>query len=181
MQNLWVQVGLEDESRNVFDQNDINEGNMKMDIAYRALDNSKIDFEVYLIERPFFNVPYIFITIVMDNKENEDMRYIRSAGLYWNSLVDKGLTDGIKSTMNYDPEMPVMDNGEQVTKTMWYTPFYGINHLDHPHDDTSGGGWCPQKGGDWGLYPSNPGGSGFPNEYKEVTPVYNGLVIGIKM
>ena len=82
MQNLWVQVGLEDESRNVFDQNDINEGNMKMDIAYRALDNSKIDFEVYLIERPFFNVPYIFITIVMDNKENEDMRYIRSAGLY---------------------------------------------------------------------------------------------------
>ena len=40
---------------------------MKMDIAYRALDNSKVDFEVYLIERPFFNFPYIFITIVMDN------------------------------------------------------------------------------------------------------------------
>ena len=83
--------------------------------------------------------------------------------------------------MTYDPEMPVIDNGEQVTKTMRYTPFYGINHLNLPHDDIFGGGWCSQKGEDWGLYPSNPGGSGFPNEYEEVTPVSDGLVIDIKM
>jgi len=178
--NVWIQVGLGDESRNIFDQNDINGGNMKMDIAYRALDTSKVDFEVYLVERPFFNVPYIFITIVMDNKENKDLRYIRPAGLYWDSLVDKGLTDGLKTTMTYDPEMPVMDGGEQVTKTMRYTPFYGVNHLDRPHDDGSGG-WCPQRGGDWGSYPSNPGGSGFPNQYEEVTPVCDGLLVDIKM
>jgi len=55
-----------------------------------------------------------------------------------------------------------------------------VNHLDRPNDDGSGG-WCPQKGGDWGAYPSNPGGSGFPNQYEEATPVCDGLVIDIKM
>lgn len=153
---------------------------MDMDVAYRALDTSKVNYEVYLIERAFFNVPYMFITIVMDNKDNNDMRYTRPAGLYWDKLVEKGLTIGLNTEMTYDPEMPVIDNGEQTVKTMRYTPFYGMNHLDRPNDDGSGG-WCPQKGGDWGSYPTNPGGSGFPNQYEEATPVCDGLVVDIKM
>ena len=177
---MWVQVGLGDASKDIFDQSHIDDGNMSMDVAYRALDTSKVDYEIYLIERTFFNVPYMFITIVMDNKDNDHMRYTRPAGLYWDKLVEKGLAgDELKIDMTYDPEMPVIEGGEQVVKTMRYTPaFYGMNHLDRPHDDGSGG-WCPQKGGDWGSYPTNPGGSGFPNQYEEATPVCDGLVVDI--
>ena len=73
-----------------------------MDVAYPALDTSKVNYEVYLIERAFFNVPYMFITIVMDNKDNNDMRYTRPAGLYWDKPVEKGLTIGLKTEMTYD-------------------------------------------------------------------------------
>lgn len=178
---MWVQVGLGDASKDIFDQSDIDDGNMSMDVAYRALDTSKVDYEIYLIERTFFNVPYMFITIVMDNKDNDHMKYTRPAGLYWDKLVEKGLVgDELKIDMTYDPEMPVIEGGEKVMKTMRYTPFYGMNHLDRPHDDDSGG-WCRQKGGDWGSYPTNPGESGFPNQYEEATPVCDGLVVDIKM
>ena len=178
---MWIQVGHGDASKDVFDQSDIDDRNMSMDVAYRALDTSKVDYEIYLIERAFFNVPYIFITVVMDNKENNHMRYTRPAGLYWDKLVEKGLAHKeIKTEMTYDPEMPVIEDGRQVVKTMRYTPFYGLNHLDRPHDDRSGG-WCPQKGGYWGSYPNNPGRSAFPNQYQEATPVCDGFVVDIKI
>jgi len=178
---MWIQVGLGNTTRDVFDQTDIDNGNMAMDVAYRALDTSKVEYEVYLIERTFFNVPHMFVTVVMDNTDNNHMRYTRPAGLYWDKLVEMGLVNNLKTEMTYDPDMPVIDEkGEQVLKTMRYTPFYGLNHLNRPHDEGSGG-WCPQKGGDLGFYPANPGGSGFPNQYEEATPVCEGLVLDIKM
>jgi hypothetical protein len=178
---FWVQVGMGDESKDVFDQTDIDDGSMSMDVAYRALDTPKVNMEIYLIERPFFNVPYHFVTTVIDNKENSDMRYTRPDGLYWKELEERELTTGLKTEMTFDPVMPVIDGDSQVDKVMRYTPLYGMNHLDRPTDEGSGGGWCPQKGGDWGSYPTNPGGSGFPNEYEEATPVCDGLVQDIKM
>jgi hypothetical protein len=138
---FWVQVGLGDVVKDVFDQQDIDDGSMSMDIAYRALDTSKVNIEVYLIERPFFNVPYQFVTVVIDNKENDDMQYVRPGGLYWQELVGKSLTNGLKTVMSFDPVMPVIDGDSQVDKIMRYTPFYGMNHLDRPNDDGSGG-WC---------------------------------------
>ena len=70
---FWVQVGMGDLAKDVFNQTDIDDGTMSLDISYRALDTSKVDMDVYLIERPFFNVPYLFITTISDNKENKDM------------------------------------------------------------------------------------------------------------
>uniref|UniRef100_A0A7S1YJN6 Uncharacterized protein n=1 Tax=Grammatophora oceanica TaxID=210454 RepID=A0A7S1YJN6_9STRA len=55
-----------------------------------------------------------------------------------------------------------------------------MNHLDRPNDDGSGG-FCPNKGGDWGSYPSLPGGGGFPNEYEEITPQCDGFLLDIKL
>lgn len=57
-----------------------------------------------------------------------------------------------------------------------------MNHLDRPYDDgPDGGGWCAQTGGDWGSYPSNPGGFWSPNQYEEVTPVCDDLAVDMKM
>lgn len=108
------------------------------------------------------------------------MRYTRPDGLYWNELLKRSLTIGLKTKVTYNPVMPVIDKGLQIKREMHYTPFYGMNHLNRPDDDSSGG-WCPQKGGDWGGYPNNPSGSGFPNQYQETTPVCDGLVQDIKM
>jgi hypothetical protein len=76
--------------------------------------------------------------------------------------------------------MPVIDNEDQTVKSMRYTHLYGMNQLDRPNDDGSGG-WCPLKGRDWSSYPTNPGRSGFPNQCEEATPVCDGLVVDIKM
>lgn len=176
----WVNVGMGDENQDIFNQEDIDSGNMSLNVVMRALDFARVDYEVYMIERPFFNVPYLFVTIVIDNMDNTDMRYTRPNGLYWDKLVELGLSEGLKTTPTFDPVVPVIENGVSVDRIMRSTPFYGLNHLDRPNDDGSGG-WCPVKGGDWGSYPSAPGGAGFPNQYEEITPACDGLVLDIKM
>jgi hypothetical protein len=145
--NMWVQVGMGDEDMDIFNQTDIDSGTMSMNVAFRALDKAKVDYEIYMIERPFFNVPYLFVTVVIDNKENTDMRYTRPDGLYWDGLVERGLTAGLTTTITFDPVVPVIESdGSQVDATMRFVPFYGLNHLDRPNDDGSGG-FCPAKGG----------------------------------
>ena len=47
--------------------------------------------------RPFFNVPYMFIGIVMDSKlKTNDFSYIRPHGEYWESLVARDDVDTTK-------------------------------------------------------------------------------------
>jgi len=176
--NVWIQVGQGNARKDVFDQNDIDDGNMSMDIAFRILDKAKVDFEVYLVERTSFNVPYLYITVVVDNKENDHLRYVRPHGAYWDGLVRRGLTAGVTTEVTYDPDMPVLDkDGTPATKTMRYTPVQSLNVLD----GRGWGNWCPQKGGDWAYFPNNPTGSGWPNQYEEVTPVCDGLVVDVKL
>lgn len=180
--NMWIQVGRNVNGKNVFkdifNQSDIDDMNMSMDVAYRALDKSKVDFEVYLVERTSWNVPYIFVTVIVDNKENDHLSYVRPNGLYWDKLVEKGLDSGIKTQVTFDPEMPIIEkDGSQVTRTMRYTPLSAMNVLD----GYGYGNWCPQKGGDWAYYPDNPSGSGWPNQYQEVTPVCDGFVVDVKL
>ena len=51
-----------------------------------------MDIEVYLFERPFFNKPTIFVTVVMDNKPPypSDFSYVRPHGTYYEGLVARG-------------------------------------------------------------------------------------------
>jgi len=177
--NIWIQVGMGDLSRDVFDQTDIDNKTMDIDVAFRILDTSKVRHEIYLVERAFMNVPYVHVIVVMDNKKNKDFRYTRPDGLYWEKLKERGLAEGLKTTMTFDPNVPVINsNGDTVMRTMRYTPVGGLNHLD---DQVYGGNWCPQKGGDYGYWPENPSGSGFPNQYEEATPICDAVVVDIKM
>lgn len=175
----WVNVRMGNANRDTFSQEDIDSGNLSMDVVMRALDFAKVDHEVYMLERPFFNVPYLFLTIVIDNKNNTDMQYTGPDGLYWDKLVELRLDADLKMTPTFDPIIPVIDKGVSVNKVLRTTLFYGLNHLDRPNDN--GSDWCPAKASDWGSYPSAPGGSGFPNEYEEITPASDGLVLDIKM
>ena len=61
------------------------------------------------------------------------------------------------------------------------TELYGVHHPNRPADvGEQGGGACPQKGGDWDGYPDTKGGSGWPTQYEEVTPLCDGVLVDIK-
>lgn len=148
-------------------------GKDSLHVNWQAVDAQKTQGEYYLVERTFFNRPYIFLTAVYDNKDNEDHRYVRPAGKYFESLGDK--TAQVKTTVTKTPRFH-LENG-QVGKAIGL-PLYGVHHPDRNSYDS--GGACPLKGGDWGRYPDITGGSSWPTTYEEVTPLCDALLVDIK-
>lgn len=171
--NIWINVGGGNVARDIFDQTDIDEGNMDMDVAYRPLDTSKSNFEIYLFMRRSWNMPYLGIGVVVSNKYNDHMSYVRPHGVYWDTLK-KDMRDKMKTSVTYDPVVPTIDEGVTSDRTMRYLPMNGAHHLEW-------GGWCPQKGGIWNNYPRNPTGAGWENQYEEVTPICDALLIDMKL
>ena len=87
---VWANVGSGEKSRShhIGDLKDIYTKKPQI-IDYQAIDFTKYNYEVYLFERPFFNIPYTFITVVMEHKVNPVFEYIRPAGPYWEALKSK--------------------------------------------------------------------------------------------
>lgn len=148
-------------------------GKDALHVNWQAVDTRKTQAEFYLVERTFFNKPYIFLTAVYDNPDNADHRYIRPAGHYYESLGKKA--DGIKQTVTSKPRF-YLENG-QLNEAIGL-PLYGVHHPDRAAYDA--GGACPLKGGDWGRYPDTSGGSSWPTTYEEVTPLCDALLVDIK-
>jgi len=155
----WVNVGQK--------------GQDKLHVKWEAVDTSKTNVEYYLVERPFFNKPYLFITAVYDNKDNADHRYVRPDGAYYDSL--KGQHKKLKTEVTAQPRFH-LENGK-LEKAVGL-PVYGVHHPNRA--SFGGGGACPLKGGDWGRYPQTTGGSGWPTQYEEVTPLCDSVLVDIK-
>lgn len=155
----WVNVGQK--------------GKDALHVKWEAVDTSKTNAEYYLVERPFFNKPYLFVTAVYDNKDNEDHRYIRPDGKYYESVKNKA--KNIKKTVSSAPRFN-LENGK-VGKPVGL-PIFGVHHPNRASFDA--GGACPLKGGDWGRYPDTRGGSGWPTNYEEVTPLCDSVLVDIK-
>ncbi|NNC67268.1 MAG: hypothetical protein HKN83_04460 [Gammaproteobacteria bacterium] len=92
----WINVGGEDEST----------------VNWQAVDVSKTDAEFYLIERPFFNEPYLFITAVFNNADNQDFQYVRPDGAYYASLEDQAKQ--IKTEVTHEPRFH-LENGKTAS------------------------------------------------------------------
>jgi len=155
-------------------------------LHFKKVDLSKMNFELYLIERPFFNLDYIFITIVMDNADG-DYSYIRPDGPYYEALQAKGsdmndILNDIPKAANHFPPMPIKDEAEK--QNVIGLSVYGHHH-PHRHHHGLYGGACPSKGGDLGRYPvggaNAGGGASWPNTYEEITPVCDGFLLDLKM
>jgi hypothetical protein len=155
----WVNVGQE--------------GQDDSHVKWEAIDTTKTEAEYYLIERPFFNKPYLFLAAVFNNKDNDDHRYMRPAGAYFDSLPDSDIKP--KTEVTAQPRFH-LENGE--TKKAIGLPVYGVHHPDRSAFDA--GGACPLKGGDWGRYPGTAGGSGWPTQYEEVTPLCDAVLLDLK-
>lgn len=162
----------------------VNIGKKGLDSSYvdwKAVDTSKTNVEYYLAERPFFNHPYLFVIAVYDNKNNNDFRYVRPSGPYYDSL--KNRNPALKTRVTPAPRFNVLknQNGKETSaglKPVVGLPVYGVHHPDRA--SFGGGGACPLKGGDWGRYPETSGGSAWPTQYEEVTPLCDGVLVDIK-
>jgi len=144
------------------------------DVHWKAIDVRRTNAEFYLYERPFFNMPYLFLTAVFDDRHSGDFRYVRPDGPYYEGLRGRRP----KTTVTLTPRFSLERGGSsQVTGTR----LYGVHHPDRPaaYGD-KGGGACPQKGGDWDGYPDTKGGAGWPTQYEEVTPLCDGVLVDLK-
>jgi len=159
--NSWVNVGVEGKDSTYF--------------QYAAIDKEKTQAEYYLVERPFFNVPYLFIIAVYDNVDNDDFSYVRPDGPYWDSLSKKE-KKSVRTEVVYDQRFHTKDAGLATAERL---PVYGLHH---PNRDAFGsGGACPGAGGDWGRYPNGADtGAMWPTNYEEVTPYCDAVVADIK-
>lgn len=155
----WVNVGVEGEDG--------------LHVDWQPVDTRRTAAEYYLVERPFFNTPYLFVTAVFDNVDNEDFRYVRPDGPYFRSLGDGA--DALKTDVTPAPRFATETVGVKEAVGL---PVYGVHHPDR--SAFGGGGACPLKGGDWGRYPDPAGGSGWPTQYEEVTPLCDAVLVDIK-
>lgn len=153
----WINVGGEDENS----------------VDWQAVDVSKTNTEFYLIERPFFNEPYLFITAVFDNPDNPDFRYVRPDGEYYEQVKANG--QEVKTEVTYEPRFHLENGTMAAAKGL---PVYGVHHPNRAA--FGGGGACPLKGGDWSNYPKTTGAAGWPTNYEEITPLCDGVLVDIK-
>lgn len=153
----WVNVGGEDENS----------------VNWQAVDVSKTNAEFYLIERPFFNEPYLFITAVFDNPDNNDFQYVRPDGEYYEHVKSTG--QEVKTDVTYEPRFHLENGTVAAAKGL---PVYGVHHPNRAA--FGGGGACPLKGGDWSNYPKTTGAAGWPTNYEEITPLCDGVLVDIK-
>ena len=125
---IWINIGGGNVARDIFNQTDIDEGNMDMDVRYRPLDTSKSDVEIYLFVRRSWNMPYLGIGVVISNKENKHMSYVRPDGVYWDTLK-KNVKEGLKKTVAFDPVVPIIDDGLELDKNMLYVSMRKPNNM----------------------------------------------------
>ncbi len=156
----WINVGVDGKDDTHFE--------------YKALDTNKTAAEYYLVERPFFNVPYLFIIAVYDDKEHGEFDYVRPDGPYYESLTAEQKA-AVKTKVDFAQTFHLEEGGTVKGKRL---PVYGLHH---PNRNAYGsGGACPSKGGDWGRYPQDNSGAMWPTNYEEVTPYCDAVVLDIK-
>ncbi|MCX4028641.1 hypothetical protein H0A36_13815 [Endozoicomonas sp. SM1973] len=153
------------------------------EVDWQAIDTNKTKAEFYLVERPFFNEKYLFLTAVFDNKTNQDFSYIRPNGPYYEHLVASG-ERRLKTQVTQQPRFHLANahrtqTGKKKIVSATGTHLYGVHHPDRAA--FNGGGACPMKGGDWAEYPKTSGGAGWPTNYEEVTPLCDAVLIDIKL
>lgn len=142
-------------------------------VRWAAVDTAHTKAEYYLVERPFFNVPYLFLFAVYENDDNADFRYVRPDGPYYEWLRKAGAKP--TTTLTQAPRFHI--EGGTLAKSVGL-PLYGVHHPNRAV--FGGGGACPLKGGDWGRYPKVGSGSGWPTQYEEVTPLCDAVLLDIK-
>ena len=168
---IWVNIGS---GNNETDEKFRTLGEIRdrvQSINYQGVDLTKVNYEVYFVERAFFNQPYLFVMFIMENKEGKsEFSYVRPHGKYWEELQKHQNTSGLNHDEHYFSSLPIKNypaEGETTVKKTIGLPSYGM-HNPNRHAFGMSGGACPERGGDYGRYPWGNPGSGWPTNYQEV-------------
>ena len=179
--NVWANIGL---GKDGVDMLESVETGKPQDIKFRPVNPKLDDIEIYMVERPFFNVPHLFVTVVIDNKgpiEDSTFSYIRPNGQYWEDLMVRNLLNSPfpNTEIPYTPKIKFNSKAKKAKKAIQAMPVYGHHHPDRKASGFSGG-VCPQKGGDWAGYPWGDSGAAWPTNYQEIGPMCDGVSVDIK-
>ena len=143
-----------------------------------------MDYEIYLIERNFFNKPYLVITLIMEMKNQmHDLTYIRPHGHYWEQVKSRHNVTGMNHAAPFFPVHPIKDyptKGSASFKTTYGLPVYALHNPNRRAFRLTGGA-CPARGGDYARYPFGNPGSGWPTTYQEVSPICDAVLIDVKV
>jgi len=141
-------------------------------IDWQAVDADKTPFEVYLVERPFFNEEYLFYVVVFGDKTSS---YIRPDGAYYEHLLDRGLKAGkdFSTILNHSPTFALEEGGFSEAQPV---NLFGTHHPGGAGMTITNGA-CPAMGGDYGA---SYYGASWPNTYQEVTPLCDAVMLDIK-
>ncbi|XP_066912681.1 uncharacterized protein [Clytia hemisphaerica] len=181
---IWVNVGVGDSNLDS-KLKDLKDFRDKVQhVNYQAIDLSQVQYEIYYIERLFYNMPYLFVSLVIDNKPGEPSHFsfVRPHGVYFEELKKHRDVSTLNTNEHYDPQVPIKDypfKGNTTMQKKIGVPVYGV-HNPHRRAFNMSGGACPEKGGDFGRYPWGNPGSGWPNTYEEVTPICDAVMIDVK-
>jgi len=180
---LWVNVGNNDPSGN--DTKITNDPSHVQNVNYQRVSSKEMNIEGYLVERPFFNKPYLFIIAIMENKNGASTySFVRNNGAYWEGLKRKNQHTSLTNHVAAHTLKASVDNypskGVTSKRTVYGLPVYGTHHPNRATHKMTGGA-CPERGGDWATYPWGNTGAGFPTNYQEITPMCDAVVIDMKL
>jgi len=152
------------------------------DGLWRAIDTDRTLHEIYAVERPFFNVPFIFIVAVYDdNLVKGSHSYIRPDGPYFEHLKDRGLDKTFRTDIIEQPKFHTIkttSSGKQTSGKREEIVGFRVYGLHHPGTEAvKSGSGCPSMGGDFG---EDYYGAAWPTNYQEITPICDGFLLDIK-
>jgi len=165
-------------------------------IDWEAVDAKRTPYEVYLVERPFFNEEYLFYVVVFAdrNEHGRNFSYIRPDGAYYEHLMDREANGEDLPWFNTrlrknHPKFATQQNDDDG----WYghrshgkkraTPvnLFGTHHPGGQDENgvnhTITNGACPAMGGDYGA---SHYGAAWPNNYQEISPLCDAVMLDIK-
>lgn len=159
-------------------------------IGWERVDTNRTLAEYYLVERPFFNEEYLFIVAVYADSHpyGRNFSYIRPDGPYYEHLMARKQNGEDLPWFNTRlrkvfPTFATLEeganyavNGKFQRKRGRSTPsnLYGVHH---PGGKTIANGACPAMGGDFGA---GYYGAAWPNNYQEITPLCDAVMVDIK-
>lgn len=160
-------------------------------IDWQAIDAKRTPYELYLVERPFFNEEYLFYVAVFDdrNKKGRNFSYIRPDGAYYEHLMERKANGEKLPWFNTRLSKKFPDfatqkeekNGEFNGRSHGKARATPVNLFGTHHPGGAGmtipNGACPAMGGDYGA---DYYGAAWPNNYQEITPLCDAVMVDIK-
>lgn len=155
-------------------------------IDWEIVDSKRTPFEVYLVERPFFNEEYLFYVVVFAdrNEHGRNFSYVRPDGAYYEHLMERAENGeqlpwfNTKLRKRHPKFATLTDEGYRSKGKKRATPV-NLFGTHHPGGEgmTIPNGACPAMGGDYGA---DYYGAAWPNNYQEITPLCDAVMLDIK-